>query len=144
MRHIFESQGRWRYHYRAIDSTGATIDFLLAAWRDATAAKRLFRQALSDPSHPQPRVINTDQARLYGGAAITAVKAEGTLRRHCRHRPVQYLNNILEERIVFNVKGNAYQLVVAVDFEKSMVWIKWISTHKDYDRIDVTEVERDK
>jgi len=34
--------------------------------------------------------------RLYG-SAIAAVKAEGTLRRRCRHRPVQYLNNILEQ-----------------------------------------------
>jgi IS6 family transposase len=89
-------KGRWCYLYRAVDSTGATIDFLLSALRDAAAAKRLFRKALSDPSHPQPRVINTDQARLYG-AAITAVKEEGTLRRRCRHRPVQYLNNILEQ-----------------------------------------------
>ena len=53
-------QGRWCYLYRAIDSTGATIDFLLSALRDAAAAQRLFRQALSDPSHPQPRIINTD------------------------------------------------------------------------------------
>jgi IS6 family transposase len=89
-------QGRWYYLYRAIDSTGATIDFLLSALRDAAAAKRLFRMALSDPSHPQPRVINTDKARLYG-SAIATVKAEGTLRRRCRHRPVQYLNNILEQ-----------------------------------------------
>ena len=89
-------KGRWCYLYRAIDSTGATIDFLLSALRDAAAAKRLFRKALSDPSHPQPRVINTDQARLYG-AAIPAVKGEGILRRRCRHRPVQYLNNILEQ-----------------------------------------------
>jgi mRNA interferase HigB len=50
---------------------------------------------------------------------------------------------VTAERIVFNVKGNAYRLVVAVDFEKSIVWIKWIGTHKDYDRIDVTEVEHD-
>jgi mRNA interferase HigB len=48
---------------------------------------------------------------------------------------------VTAERIVFNVKGNAYRLVVAVDFEKGIVWIKWIGTHKDYDRIDVTEVE---
>jgi transposase-like protein len=89
-------QGRWCYLYRAIDSTGATIDFLLSALRDAAAAKRLFRKALSDPSHPQPRVINTDKARLYC-SAIAAVKEEGTLRRRCRHRPVQYLNNILEQ-----------------------------------------------
>jgi len=89
-------KGAWCYLYRAIDSTGATIDFLLSALRDAAAAKRLFRQALSDPAHPQPRVINTDQARLYG-SAIAALKEAGTLRRHCRHRPVQYLNNILEQ-----------------------------------------------
>jgi transposase-like protein len=89
-------KGRWCYLYRAIDSTGATIDFLLSALRDAAAAKRLFRQALSNPAHPQPRVINTDQAPLYG-SAISGVKAEGTLRRRCRHRPVQYLNNILEQ-----------------------------------------------
>src|SRR5579872_1122363 len=45
------------------------------------------------------------------------------------------------ERIVFNIKGNAYRLVVAVDFEKAIVWIKWIGTHKAYDRIDVREIE---
>ena len=44
------------------------------------------------------------------------------------------------ERIVFNIKGNDYRLVAAVDFEKAIVWIKWIGTHKAYDRIDVTEV----
>jgi mRNA interferase HigB len=50
---------------------------------------------------------------------------------------------VTAERIVFNLKGNAYRLVVAVDFEKSTVWIKWIGTHRDYDRIDVTQVEHD-
>src|ERR1039457_1896776 len=56
------------YLYRAIDSRGATIDFLLSAFRDADAAKRLFRKALSDRSHPQPRVINTDLAPIYSCA----------------------------------------------------------------------------
>jgi len=41
------------------------------------------------------------------------------------------------ERIVFNIKGNSYRLVVAVDFEKAIVFIKWIGTHADYDQIDV-------
>ena len=45
------------------------------------------------------------------------------------------------DRIVFNIKGNDYRLVVAVDFEKAIVWIKWVGTHKDYDRIDVKEVD---
>ena len=89
-------KGRWCYLYRAIDSSGATIDFLLSAFRDADAAKRLFRKALSHPSDPQPRVINTDLAPIYG-SAIPDIKKEGTLRRRCRHRPVQYLNNILEQ-----------------------------------------------
>jgi mRNA interferase HigB len=34
-----------------------------------------------------------------------------------------------------------YRLVVAVDFEKGIVWIKWLGTHRDYDRIDVKEVK---
>ena len=64
--------------------------------RDADAAKRLFRKSLSDPRRPQPRVINTDQAPIYG-SAIQDLKKEGALRPRCRHRPVQYLNNILEQ-----------------------------------------------
>jgi transposase-like protein len=82
-------KGRWCYLYRAIDSAGATIDFLLSAFRDADAAKR-------HPSHPQPRVINTDLAPIYS-SAIPDIKKDGILRRRCRHRPVQYLNNILEQ-----------------------------------------------
>ena len=89
-------KGRWCYLYRAIDSTGATIDFLLSALRDAEAAKRLFRNALSNPSHPQAQVINTDLAPIYG-SAIPEIKKDGTLRSRCRHLPVQYLNNILEQ-----------------------------------------------
>lgn len=45
------------------------------------------------------------------------------------------------ERVVFNIKGNAYRLVVAVDFEKAIVWIKWIGSHEAYDRIDVRKVQ---
>jgi mRNA interferase HigB len=44
------------------------------------------------------------------------------------------------DRIVFNIKGNDYRLVVATDFDKGIVWIKWIGTHKDYDKIDMKEV----
>ena len=51
-------KGRWCYLYRAIDSAGATIDFLLSAFRDADAAKRLFRKALS---HPIPSAASCHQ-----------------------------------------------------------------------------------
>ena len=45
------------------------------------------------------------------------------------------------DRVVFNIKGNSYRLVVAIDYEKGIVWIKWLGTHLDYDQIEVTEVE---
>ena len=61
-------EGRWCYLYGAIDFAGATIDFLLSGLGDADAAKRLFRKALSNLSHAQPRVINTDLTPIYGSA----------------------------------------------------------------------------
>lgn len=47
------------------------------------------------------------------------------------------------ERVVFNIKGNDYRLVVAISFEFQLVLIKWLGTHKEYDRIDVEEVTYD-
>ena len=47
------------------------------------------------------------------------------------------------DRIVFNIKGNDYRLVVSVDYEKAIVWIKWIGTHKQYDRISAAEVDHE-
>jgi mRNA interferase HigB len=48
---------------------------------------------------------------------------------------------INSERVVFNIKGNAYRLVVALDFAHRVAWIKWIGTHEAYDKIDVAEVD---
>ena len=123
-------KGRWCYLYRAIDSTGATIDCVLSGLRDAATAKRLFRKALAAPSHRQPRVINTDQARLYG-AAISGVKKEGILRRRCRHRPVQYLNNILEQdhrrvkgrlqpMLGFKTFDNARRVIIGIELAQKI------------------------
>ena len=89
-------KGQWMYLFRAIDSKGATIDFVLSRDRTADVAKLLFSKALPNPSHPQPRVINTDKYVGYP-AAIFESKDEGVLRQRCKHRPVQYLNNILEQ-----------------------------------------------
>jgi mRNA interferase HigB len=50
---------------------------------------------------------------------------------------------VTADRVVFNIKGNDYRLVVAVDFEKAIIWIKWLGTHKAYDKIDVKTVEYD-
>ena len=44
------------------------------------------------------------------------------------------------ERVVFNIGGNKYRLVVKVWFPGQTVWIKFVGTHRQYDRIDVTEL----
>lgn len=48
------------------------------------------------------------------------------------------------DRVVFNIKGNDYRLVAAIDFDKRIVWIKWIGTHAAYDTIDVKTVAYEK
>ena len=45
------------------------------------------------------------------------------------------------DRVVFNIKGNSYRLVVSVDYEKGILWIKWLGSHAAYDRIDAKTVE---
>jgi transposase, IS6 family len=89
-------KGKWVYLYRAVDSTGATVDFLLSAKRDTAAAERFLVKALGGENHPAPRVINTDEHAGYP-PAIVRLKAEEALEENCRHRPVQYLNNVLEQ-----------------------------------------------
>ena len=58
-------KGRWMYLYRAVDSRGQTIDFLLSAKRDAEAAKRFFRKALGQPHTVNPRTITVDKNPAY-------------------------------------------------------------------------------
>lgn len=79
-----------------MDSTGATIDFLLSPRRDADAAKRFFQKALRSPGHPRPRVINVDGNPAYPGV-IAELKQTGKLGRRCRCRPVRFLNNVVEQ-----------------------------------------------
>lgn len=47
------------------------------------------------------------------------------------------------ERVVFNIKGNDYRLVVAINYKGEVVFIKWIGTHKAYDEIDAATVKHD-
>ena len=99
-------KGQEKYLYRAVDSTGQTIDFLLTAKRDAAAAKRFFRKVFRSSNNPIPRVINVDRNPPYP-AAIRALKREGILPHRVRLRQCKYLNNIVEQdhRSVKNVRG---------------------------------------
>src|SRR5947207_7469579 len=89
-------KGEDKYLYRAVDSTGQTIEFLLTAKRDAAGAKRFFRKALRSPGNPVRRVINVDKNPAYP-AAVEALKAEGVLPRRVQLRQCKYLNNVVEQ-----------------------------------------------
>jgi transposase, IS6 family len=111
----------WRYLYRAVDSQGNTLEFLLSASRDAETAKRFFVKALHstaglapqayqfeeqvaqqnaatdpNPTTPTPRVINVDKHAAYP-KAMADLKAAGILPQQVELRQVKYLNNLIEQ-----------------------------------------------
>ena len=89
-------KGKWKYLYRAVDSQGNTIDFLLRAKRDKVAAKRFLKKALQASHSTEPRVINVDKNAAYP-PAIDELKEERILSENCELRQVKYLNNIVEQ-----------------------------------------------
>ncbi|MEN8134937.1 MAG: type II toxin-antitoxin system HigB family toxin [Thermodesulfobacteriota bacterium] len=46
-----------------------------------------------------------------------------------------------DNRVVFNIKGNTYRIICAVDYPRQAMFVKFVGTHAEYDAIDVKEVE---
>jgi len=91
-----EVKGKWKYLYRAVDSAGNTLDFLLIAKRNAQAAKRFFRKVLKAAHNQEPRVITVDKNAVYP-KAIDELKAKEVLPEKVELRQKKYLNNIVEQ-----------------------------------------------
>ena len=51
---------------------------------------------------------------------------------------------VSSERVVFNIKGNEFRLVVAVDYRHGFLLVLWLGTHQEYDKIDVRDVQYNK
>lgn len=87
-------RGQWKYLYRAVDTEGQTIDFLLTAKRDAPAALRFFRKALRQ--HGEPEVVTIDKSGA-NTAALATLNA-GKEKEECIGvRQNKYLNNLIEQ-----------------------------------------------
>jgi transposase, IS6 family len=89
-------KGQWMYLYRAVDSDGNTVEFMLSPTRNAVSAKRFFRKALRAKHTVPPRVINVDKNPAYP-KAVGKLKKKGILSQGCKLRTVKYLNNLIEQ-----------------------------------------------
>jgi putative transposase len=85
-------KGQWKYLYRAVDSNGQTIDFLLTAYRDKQAALRFFRKAIRQ--HGLPDKVTIDQSGA-NKAALDALQEESGHKIEIRQS--KYLNNLIEQ-----------------------------------------------
>jgi IS6 family transposase len=84
------------YLYRAVDATGAILDFMLSATRDAGAAEQFFRKVLDAGYTTHPRVIAVDRHAAYP-PAFEALRQDNSLPETCRLRQCEYLNNTLKQ-----------------------------------------------
>ena len=86
--------GSWSYLYRAVDSMGNTIDFLLRKHRDLVAAKAFFRKALRNNGHPAKITIDKSGSNI---SALNKINEDLSKDQQIEIRQIKYLNNIIEQ-----------------------------------------------
>ncbi|QTL41607.1 IS6 family transposase [Xenorhabdus budapestensis] len=87
-------KGQWKYLYRAVDSDGKTVDFLLTARRDKSAALRFFKKAMRQ--HGQPDVVTMDKSGA-NKAAVDELNQGKPKEEAIVIRQNKYLNNLIEQ-----------------------------------------------
>ncbi len=87
-------RGVWMYLYRAVDSAGYTIDFLLRKNRDASAAKAFFCKAIKHNGQPQKVTIDKSGSNF---CALNSLNKSLAKDKQIEIRQIKYLNNVVEQ-----------------------------------------------
>ena len=115
-------RGQWKYLYRAVDSNGLTIDFLLTAKRDAAAALRLFRKAIRH--HDEPEVVTIDKSGA-NTAALASLNVGKPDEESITVRQSKYLNNLVEQDHR-NIKRRIRQMLGFKSFRRAQTMLAGI------------------
>lgn len=81
-------------------------------------------------------VVKSQLEAWYAEAKVAVWSTPAAIKEKYRNASI-----IGNNRVVFNIKGNSYRLIVAFDYPRQWAFIKWFGTHETYDRIDAETVE---
>ena len=86
---------------------------------------------------PSCQAALTDEDILCGKCGLVLAKWKSPKQIKIEYPSASFLAN---NRVVFNIKGNKYRLITKINYEYRMIWIRFIGTHAEYDKIDATNI----
>ena len=133
----YKSRERRNAGYRL--GIAPTVGAMYDAFVKVIARATLYRFVENRVARKLQKAVKAHLEAWYAEAERATWKNSAELKSQYRSASV-----ISAERVVFNIKGNEFRLIVAINYHYQVLLIKWLGTHKEYDEIDAGKVEYDK